>query len=254
MQHANANEQLSLISTRWSMISQAHQAGDAAAHSARQRLFERYGSAVYRYLGEVLHDSDAVDEVFQEFALELVRGHLRGADPRRGRFRDFLKGTLFHLIADYRKLQREWSRRLPAGNAVAPSRDGLDVFEITVEERRFAASWRDELLARAWAGLADFATGTRRHYYTVLRFRANHPEVRSPEMAEQLTHQLGQPCTAVWVRQTLHRAREKFAELLLEEITFSLADPTAEQIEQELVELELLDYCRHALLRSGSQG
>ena len=59
----------------------------------------------------------------------------------------------------------------------------------------------------------------------------------------------GRPFTAAGVRQTLHRAREKFAGLLLDEITHSLEDPTTEQLEQELVELGLLDYCRPALER-----
>ena len=36
---------------------------------------------------------EAAAEVFQEFALQLVHGNLRGANPERGRFRNFVKGT-----------------------------------------------------------------------------------------------------------------------------------------------------------------
>ena len=73
-------------------------------------------------------------------------------------------------------------------------------------------------------------------------------------MAEHLTAQLRKPLTAVGVRQVLHRAREKFADLLLDEVAHSLDSPTAEQLEQELVELGLLDYCRPALERRRKHG
>jgi hypothetical protein len=55
--------------------------------------------------------------------------------------------------------------------------------------------------------------------------------------------------TAAGVRQALHRARQKFADLLLEEVAQSVEDPTPEHLERELVELGLFDYCRPALER-----
>jgi RNA polymerase sigma-70 factor (ECF subfamily) len=71
-------------------------------------------------------------------------------------------------------------------------------------------------------------------------------------MAQRLTEQMGRPLTAAGVRQGLHRAREKFADLLLDEVAQSLDSPTIDNIEQELIELELLDYCRPALKRRRS--
>src|ERR1700730_60584 len=108
MQAKNLMQRLSRISTLWSLVCQAHEGPAEAANSARQQLLERYGDAIRRYLRKLLRDADAADEVFQEFALQLVRGDLRGADPQRGRFRQFVKGTLFHLVADYRKRRRQW--------------------------------------------------------------------------------------------------------------------------------------------------
>jgi RNA polymerase sigma-70 factor (ECF subfamily) len=244
MEQGNPDQRLSRISTLWSLVCRANEGPAEAANAARQELLERYGGAVRRYLRKVLHDPDAADEVFQEFALRLVHGDLRGANPQRGRFRNFVKGTLFHLIADYRKQQREWPGPLPAaGAALADEAEGAE------PNRRFVESWGDELLARAWAALAATEAGTGPSYYAVLRFRADHPEMRAPQMAEQLAAQLGRPFTAAGVRQTLHRARERFAALLLDEVTHSLENPGAEQVEEELVELGLLDYCRPALER-----
>lgn len=85
--------------------------------------------------------------------------------------------------------------------------------------------------------------------HTVLRFRADHPKARSPEMAERLSAQLGKAVTPEWVRKRLHVAREKFTDLLLDEVARSLEDPAAEDVEQELIDLGLHDYCRAALAR-----
>jgi RNA polymerase sigma-70 factor (ECF subfamily) len=68
-------------------------------------------------------------------------------------------------------------------------------------------------------------------------------------MAEQLSPQLGKPLTAAGVRQMLHRARDRFAGLLLDEVAHSLDQPSVEDIEQELLELGLLEHCRPALRR-----
>ncbi|MCI0457713.1 MAG: hypothetical protein L0Z62_12145 [Gemmataceae bacterium] len=242
----NFNHRLSLIPTLWSLVYQAHYGPAEVANPARQQLLERYGGAVQRYLCKVLRDPDAAEEVFQEFALQLLHGDLRGANPKRGRFRNFVKGTLFHLIADYRHQQRKWPGPLPAdGAALAANPEAVD------SDRQFVESWCDEFLARAWAALAAIEARTGQPLYAVLRFRADHPEMRSPQMAEQLTAQLDRPFTAGGIRQILHRAREKFAELLLDQVTHSLENPTAEQLAQELVELGLLDYCRPALERHG---
>ena len=43
----------------------------------------------------------------------------------------------------------------------------------------------------------------------------------------------------------------EFAELLLDEVTHALDNPTSEELERELADLSLLDYCRPALERQG---
>ena len=65
----------------------------------------------------------------------------------------------------------------------------------------------------------------------------------------------GKPVTAGWVRKRLYLAREKLGELLLEEIRQSLDTPSEADMVQELIELNLLKYCRSALerRRSGQQ-
>jgi RNA polymerase sigma-70 factor (ECF subfamily) len=244
MQCENVQDRLSRISTLWSLVCEAHRGPAEGAQAARKLLLERYGGAVRRYLRKVVGDPDAADEIAQEFAVELLHGALHGANPTRGRFRNFVKGTLFHLVADYRKQKRGWPEPLPAEDPTLAANQ-----EATDSDRQFMESWCDELLARAWDALADVEAKSGQPFHTVLRYRADHPKTRSPQMAEQLTVQLGRPLTAAGIRQTLHRARQKFADLLLEEVAQSLENPSLEKLEQELIELGLFDYCHPALER-----
>jgi RNA polymerase sigma-70 factor (ECF subfamily) len=249
MKQEVSDQRLSLIRTQWSLVYLAHHGPAEAKESARQQLLDRYGEAVRRYLRRLLQDSETVDDLCQEFALRLLNGALRGANPEYGRFRNFVKGTLFHLIADYRKQRRRWPGPLPGDSSdLAAHRQDTD------SDRWFEDSWCDHLLARAWAALAQSEAGAGQRYYAVLRFRADHPEMRSPQLAAELAFQLGRKLTAAGVRQILHRAREKFAALLLDEVAHSLESPTAKQLEEELAELGLLDYCRPAVEQSGLNG
>jgi RNA polymerase sigma-70 factor (ECF subfamily) len=240
-----AELRLSRIETLWTLVRRANEGTALAATDAQAKVLDRYGGAVRRYLLGALHDPEAADDLFQEFAVRFLHGDLHGANPQRGRFRFYLKGVLSHLVADYQKRQKRQPRSLPAdhpGPAVAPP-------ATTDSDREFFAGWRAELLARAWDGLARLERRTGQPFHAVLRFRAENPRMRSPELAEHLGRQLGRGLTAAGVRQTLHRAREKFAELLLDEVRQSLDDPTDEELQDELLDLGLLDYCRAALER-----
>src|SRR5258706_540325 len=76
------------------------------------------------------------------------------------------------------------------------------------EDELFRTSWRDELLARCWQRLADDEKESGKPYHTVLRYRVAHPELRSPELADGLSKELGKPINAGAVRVLLHRARD----------------------------------------------
>jgi RNA polymerase sigma-70 factor (ECF subfamily) len=234
--------------TLWTLVRQAHAEPGEEVAAAQRALLDRYGGAVRRYLLGSLRDRDAAEEVFQEFAYRLLHGDLGRADSDRGRFRDYVKGMLFHLVANWHNQQRRRPQALAAEPA-APTPPSMPD-----EDRAFLENWRAELLARAWAALSACEQQTGQPCYTVLRLRADQPQLRSPELAQRLSESLGRPFTAVAVRQALHRARDRFADLLLDEIRHSLSDPTTDRLEQELLDLGLLSYCQPALdrLRAGN--
>jgi RNA polymerase sigma-70 factor (ECF subfamily) len=236
---------LSQIETIWPVLKQAHEGAPAEALEAQNVILQRYRPAIYRYLVACVGDKDAADELCQEFSLRLVRGDFRNANPEKGRFRDLLKASLYHLIIDYQKRRQRVMPQLDP-NSPEPEADMASTLD---SDRQFLAAWRADLLNKAWEILAEEEQKTGRPLHTVLYFRANNPEMRSPQMAAQLGARLGKEVTADWVRKWLHTARERFAELLLAEVAASLRDPTPEAVVQELIDLELYPYCKIALDR-----
>jgi DNA-directed RNA polymerase specialized sigma24 family protein len=233
------DQRLDLISTRWTLLERAHHGSEDAAGQARAHLLERYGGAVRRYLLGASKNADAADDLFQDFAYRFLHGDFKGACPEKGRFRDFLKGVLVHQVADFCKRRGKQLPNLPRDfpEPAAPQENELN--------QLFLESWRDDLLARTWQSLADLEKLTGKPLHTILRYRANHPELRSPELAEQLAALLERTLTAVGVRQLLHRAREQFAELLRQHVAASLAGDDPEDVNQELQDLGLLPYVRN---------
>jgi RNA polymerase sigma factor (sigma-70 family) len=247
MDEAELSTHLSRISTVWSVVRHAHQASTDSAIAARNGLMERYHGAAYRYLLRILGDPDAADEVFQEFAMRFVRGDFRRADPGRGRFRQYVKSALINLVIDYRKARARGSPALddlklePAVDAPQPGK---------VDEE-FVVSWRHELLSRAWVSLEQIERDRGQPFHAVLRFKSQNPHVKSAEMASRLSAELQprRPWTEAGIRKLLQRARERFSEILLQEVSRSLEDPTPERLEEELIELGLFTYCHSALER-----
>jgi RNA polymerase sigma-70 factor (ECF subfamily) len=244
MQPHDLDQRLSHISTLWTLLGEANQQGTAAV-AARQVLMRRYCGAVYRYLYSAVRDPNVAEDLTQEFALRFMQGRFRQADPTQGRFRNYVKTALFHLVNDYRKRVGREPRAVPLQSDEAVSAPD----DLAAAEQAFRDSWRQELLARAWKALEQVQGETGQPYHEVLRFRVDHPELSSGQMAEQLGVRLGRPLTAAGVRKTLERARDKFTDFLLEDVRLSLEGADLDQVEEELAELNLLKYCRDALRR-----
>jgi RNA polymerase sigma-70 factor (ECF subfamily) len=239
------DQRLSQIGTLWSIVNRAGGPEDEDVTAARQRLLQRYGGAVKRYLLGALRDAEVADELTQEFALRFMAGKYKGVDQERGRFRAFIKGVLAHLIADhFRRLKSQPRPQALNSEEVSDSHgDPADADPLFVE------NWRQALLARAWQALAEYEAETGQPFHTVLRLRAHQPDLRSPQMAELVSSRLGKAVSAENFRQTLHRARDRFADLLLDEVAQTLGESVDDDLEQELIDLNLLTYCQDALQR-----
>lgn len=248
------HEHLSRIETHWPMVFRAHPPGsgkgtpgDDAAASARRELMDRYGGAARRYLLGSLRDPEAADELAQDFAVKFLGGAFANVDPGKGRFRDFLKKSLYHLMMDHHRRRSA----APKGLVEDVPADGPEAPWAEAHDEAFRTSWRQELMARAWEALERLEKDTRRPVHTVLRLRIEDPALSSAELAARLSPLLGKAVDENWVRVNVHRAREHFVRMLLEEVRQSLGerDRSDVALEEELAELGLLEHCRPALKR-----
>src|SRR5215213_7725971 len=171
MDQAPPGSHLTRITTPWTLVRRAHGgAGDGAAGALRL-LLQRYCGAAYRYLRGGLGDEDAALDLLQEFVLRFLRGDFRRADPGSGRFRDYLKAALIHLVTDYHRERRTYPQPLPADIdqlAAAPDDPGEN-------EGTFLQRWREEIINRTWIALAELNP----RYYAVLTFQVENPNIAS---------------------------------------------------------------------------
>jgi RNA polymerase sigma-70 factor (ECF subfamily) len=230
-------DRLSRIQTRWTQLL-------SPVAGADRDLLLRYYGAAFRYLRALAKDAALAEDLAQEFAARFLAGKYRQVDRQHGRFRDFLKVCLRNLMHDHWRKQQKGPQRAAAFGQVEPAAPpepaGQDSFE---------ASWRDAVLARTWEALARYEADAGKPYCAILRMKTESPAIRSDELARQLGEALGRLLSAEAARQTLHRARETFADLLLDEVGRTLPAAGREQLEEELIEIQLIDYCRKALDR-----
>jgi len=238
-------DRLSQISTMWTALLRAH--GGAADEDRRllSGMIERYQGAAYRYLTAATGDPDVAAELFQEFAVRFLRGDFRRVSPDRGRFRDYLRTVLINL-----------ARRRPgvAGPPIADiDPDQLPAAADNAADEAFLAHWRESLLECAWKTLGESERAGGPPYFTVLRARADQPDLPSIELAVWLTNRMkpAEPFTDAGVRKLLQRARDLLTDLLVTEVAASVPTRDRERLAQELIELGFYGYCRKALERWG---
>lgn len=244
MENVEFDPHLSEMSTQWTIVFAAHSGDTDEAHLAASQLMCRYAGAVHRYLLKAVKDPDAADELDQEFAVRFLRGDFKNSNPNKGRFRDYVKRAVQNLIVDYHRRKRPSVPLDTNKNEPAAPEPGMPDFE-----QQFIDSWRKDLLDRAWGELESHEKKTGQPYHTVLRTKVSQPELTSENLAQKLSTTLKKPYSPGAIRQTLQRSREKYVRYLLDEVRASLDNPSRDDLEQELIDLNLLHYCRPFMKR-----
>jgi RNA polymerase sigma-70 factor (ECF subfamily) len=239
----DSQARLSQLKTYCTMMVEAHQERDEAANLKNQLLL-RYHGAVYRYLLAILRNADAAEDLTRDFAVKFLAGDFKGVNPGGGRLRKYLKASLRNLARKHWREKRRWTELLEKAREKLLAQPAAG--DQTPEDE-FTKSWRKELYERVWAELEQFEKETGERHFSVLRLKEQFPKLRSAELAERLGPQLGKTLSADNFRKALQRAREKFNELLVEEVSRSLTDSSPDALEEELIELELLTRCKAAL-------
>lgn len=219
---------LEQISTRWPMIQSPVQ------------FVMRYARAIQRYVAAMLRDPHEAEEVTQDFLLKVLAKGFCPENVSRGRFRDYLRSAVRYVAISHLRKGK-------------PSLLGeSELAELTREEApadaAWQADWREVLLERVWQGLEAWQQSNSGNlYYTVLRQFTSDASADSTRHAARLSESTGKPVTPESFRQTLHRARRQFAQILVDEVRRTLESPTAASVEEELIDLELMPYVRDFL-------
>jgi RNA polymerase sigma factor (sigma-70 family) len=253
MRAEDRDQRLSQIQTLWADLRRAHGGEGEEALDTRGQLLEQYSGAVQRYLRSILRRAapatdpeDLAWELTQEFAVKFLRGGFRGADPGRGRFRDLVKRALRNLVIDH------WRRRAREPVNLPEDAEGLTDQLQTGDDpdRAFLDAWREEVLQRSWDALQRGEEETGAPYYSVLCCHLERG-LTAAQTAAELGPRLGKSFSADAIRQLRTRAREKLADLLINEVARSLETEEPEPIQEELIELGLYEItsCREALER-----
>ncbi|OAI45692.1 hypothetical protein AYO44_12540 [Planctomycetaceae bacterium SCGC AG-212-F19] len=225
-QHDFSRTRISDISTRWAVL----------ADPAQFTL--RYGPAIYAYLGALLKDRDAAEEVSQEVFLKVVQGGFANLSPERGRFRDYLKVAVRNTAITYLRRKSPLLLDDRALEQIPDHRERLDA-----ADQVWLADWRSCVLNKAWRLLEHHE---RRFpgslYHTVLRLAVDHPGEDSSQLAGRASQAVGRALRPEAFRKQLSRARRMFARYLVAEICLTLEQPTAEEIQEELLDLGLMPY------------
>ena len=234
---SQSESRLSNISTNWEELIAAHDDDqfDHAGARLRGEILRRYANCVFQYILGATKNHHAAEDLTQEFALRFVRGDFRNVNQHQGRFRDYLKASLRNLVTDFFR-----SRTKDECMEILDSQARSITFESL--ESTFAEQWRQRLLGITWSGLQEFELAKQNQYYSILHLRTEHPNSTSTDLAEFFFEQKGRKVTAEWVRQTLHRSRSKFAEILIEEVRKTLNSNSRQEIREELADLGLMKY------------
>jgi RNA polymerase sigma factor (sigma-70 family) len=223
--------------THWSLVLAARDRADPGARDALASLCALYWYPLYAYVRRRGRRADEAHDLTQEFfARLLAKDFLAGVDRSKGRFRSFLLAAFNHFLANERDHAR--AKKRGGGRAVlsldaadaegryrAEPADGLTPENLF--ERRWALTLLQEVMARL---RADYDAKAKGRLFDRLRgFLVGEKGAGYREVADELGLSEGA------VKVAVHRLRQRYRELLHEEIGRTVATP--EEIEEEIREL-----------------
>jgi RNA polymerase sigma factor (sigma-70 family) len=223
--------------TLWTVVLNAGQENSPQSQAALEKLCHTYWYPLYAYVRRQGHSAEEAEDLIQEFFHRVIaKNYLQSADRTRGRFRTFLLTLLKHFLA------KEWHRsqaQKRGGGATTFSLDAeegeeryrLEPASNETPETIFQQRWVQALLEQVMTRLkAEFSETGKAERFEVLSGLLLDPEGASQAEAAE---RLGMSESAV--KSAMHRMRQRYAELVREEISNTVAHPT--DVDQEIREL-----------------
>jgi len=225
--------------TRITLIHTAQGEPGADAHAALSTLCDAYWYPIYAYVRRLGHSHEEAEDLTQGFFTRVLdKRSLRDFDRERGRFRSFLLGALKHFIANERDAARAEKRG--GGRAPIPldqvllagERYTLEPRSDLTPDRIYERQWALTVLTRVQDALREEAIRQGKGAQFE-RLKGLLVGEGSDEGYRALAVELH--TTEGALKVTVHRLRQRFRDVLREEVAHTVADPA--QVGSELRDL-----------------
>jgi RNA polymerase sigma factor (sigma-70 family) len=236
--------------TRWSMVLQLRHDGETEqSRAALEELCRQYWFPLYAFARRRGQSPADAEDLTQSFFAELIDAKLfESADPAQGRLRTFLLAAFQRRLADQHR--REHALKRGGGQPLVS-------IDLDLAEDRFRAELADHetpesVFELRWAvALLDAAMGSLEQEYVEAGKRPQFDALR-PFLTAAQAHATGYEelagqlkLSVVATRQSVHRLRERFRQILRQHVADTLREPTPAAVDEELAAL------KSALTRSG---
>jgi len=227
------------LTTRWTVVLSAGRKSSPQSDHALGELCQIYWYPLYAYVRRRGHSREDAEDLTQSFfARFLERNYLEGLSAERGRFRAFLLAAIKHFLAN------EWdkSQRQKRGGGVqhlsldwqrAEDKFALEPPDVTSPDRLYDREWALALLERVILRLQEecASAGKTALFESAKGFlMMGESAIPYGQAARELSMEEGA------LRVAVHRLRKRYRELLRDEISQTLADPS--QVSEELRSLQ----------------
>jgi RNA polymerase sigma-70 factor (ECF subfamily) len=226
------------LTTHWSLVLAAGDRDAAKARAALAELCAAYWHPLYAYVRRLGYDVNQAQDLTQEFFTRLLeKDYLRAADQERGKFRTFLLASFRHFLSN--EYDRATAQKRGGGRPTlsldfcsVEERNRIEPAHALTAEKLYERRWALALLEQALARLrAEHTQVGRASLFDALKVFLTGE--RAEATHEQLAARLDMSTGAVAV--AIHRLRQRYREVLREEIGKTVSDPA--EIDGEIRDL-----------------
>ena len=224
--------------TQWSMVLEAGDLASPDANAALERLCHTYWHPLYCCVRRHGHTPAAAQDFTQAFFAKLLeKNQIALVDPERGRFRTFLLRSLENFLHNQHERATatkrgggrdviSWDAHTAEENYAAQPSGELSPGQLF--ERRWAATLLSATITRL---RAEFSSSSRGELFDLLEPHLWGDDTSTPyaNIAANLK------MTLVAVKVTMHRLRQRYRDVLRDEIAQTVA--TDADVDDELLHL-----------------
>lgn len=221
--------------THWSVVLAAGHDSSPAAQQALETLCRNYWYPLYAHIRRCGYAPEDAQDLTQEFFIRILQSHsLSSARREKGRFRSFILGALKHFLSDAK--DRAAAQKRGGGQVIisweqhlAEERFGREPIDEQSPDKLFERRWALTVLEQAVVRLrTEYEAAGRAPVFEALKGYVT-AEKGEPSYAETAA-KLGLSESAM--KSAIHRLRQRYHELVREEVAQTVADPR--ELEEEI--------------------